>query len=101
MMDSTPVPAFPAVGVMMHPRHADRVDETEIGAEVVPDIAPGMVGAVTVGDGAGPVHALLSVDLLGHQVERFVPADRLIAGNAPVLRIALAIGIEIDPFHRL
>ena len=37
----------------------------------------------------------------GHQVERLVPADALVAGGAAVLRVALAVRVEVHPLHRV
>ncbi len=47
------------------------------------------------------VLALHALDLPGDEVERLVPADAHVAGLAPVLRIALAVGVEVDAAHRV
>ena len=43
----------------------------------------------------------LPLDLVGDHVERLIPADAHVAGLAAVLRIALAVGIEVDALHRM
>ena len=99
MVHGAPVPALPAVGVVVHARHADRVGEAEQRGEVVADVAPGVVRAVAHRDRARAVVALLPLDLVGDDVERLVPRDAHIARLAAVLRIALAVGIEVDALH--
>ena len=101
VMHGAPVPAFPGIRVVMHARHADRIGEAEQRREVVADIAPGMMRAVRERDGAGPVLAFLPLDLGGNEPDRLLPGDAHIAGFAAVLRIALAIGIEVDTLHRI
>ncbi len=75
---------------MVDARHADGVGEAEQRREVVTDIAPGMMRAVREGYGAGPVFALLPLDLVGDDFYRLVPGDAHVAGLAAVLRIALS-----------
>ena len=74
-----PVPAFPAVGIVMDLRVADRVAEAEQRREVVADVAPGMVRAVRHRHHAGPIGALESLDLAGDEVERLLPGDAHVA----------------------
>ena len=100
-MHRAPVPAFPAVGIVVHARHADRVGEAEQRREVVADIAPGVVRAVRGSDAAGTVFALLPFDLVGDELDRLLPGDADITRLAAVLRIALAVGVEVDPLHRI
>ena len=85
----------------MDARHADRIGEAEQRREVVADIAPGVMRAVREGDGARAVFAFLPLDLVGDELDRLVPGDAHVAGLAAVLRIALAVRIEIDPLHRI
>ena len=85
----------------MDARHADRIGEAEQRREVVADIAPGVMRAVREGDGARAVFALLPLDLVGDELDRLVPGDAHIAGLAAVLRIALAVRIEVDALHRI
>ena len=101
MMGCPPIPAFPAIGVVMDFRMANGIHEAEVGGEVISNIAPGMMRTMRRSDGARPVFALHAFDFTGNNVERFIPGDPLITGNAAVLRIAFAIGIEIHPFHRI
>ena len=77
------------------------VEEADAGAQPVAEDAPGVVRAAAVHDRAGPVLALHALDLAGHQVERLVPADALVAGDAAVLRVALAVRVEVHPLHRV
>ena len=46
MVRGAPIPAFPAVGIVMDLGMAHGVHEAEIGGKVIADIAPGVVGAV-------------------------------------------------------
>ncbi len=101
VVHGAPVPALPAVRVGGDPGEADQVGETHQRAQVIADVAPLVVRRHREGDGTRPVDALLPVDLLGDDVQRLVPADAHVAGLAPVLGIALAVGIEIHPLHRM
>ena len=100
-MRRAPVPAFPAVGVVVHLGHADRVLELAKRGEVVADVAPRVVRRVAARDRAVAVHRLLPRDLGRDDIERFVPADALVTGDAAVLRIALAVRVEVDSLHRV
>ena len=100
-MRRAPVPAFPAVGVVVHLRHADRVLELAQRGEVVADVAPRVMRRVAARDRAVAVHRLLPRDLVRDDVERFVPADALVTGDAAVLRVALAVRVEVDSLHRI
>ncbi len=99
MVRGAPVPAFPAVGIVVHLGMADRVHETEIGRQVIADVAPGVVRAVRRGDGARAILRLHALDLVGDDGDRLVPTDALVARDAAVLRIALALRIEVDALH--
>src|SRR5262249_40811090 len=99
MMHRAPVPAFPAVGVVMDLRVADRVAETEQRRKVVAATAHRMVRSMRYRHRARAVGPLQSLDLGGNEVERLIPRNTHIAGLAAVLRLALAGGIEVDPFH--
>ena len=101
VMHGAPVPAFPGIRVVVHARHADRIGEAEQRREVVADIAPGMMRAVRERDGARAMLALLPLDLGGDERDRLFPGDAHIAGLAAVLRIALAVRIEVDALHRV
>ena len=57
------------------------------------------MGAVIDRDGAGPMVAPRTHDLARDDVQRLVPTDPLIAGDATILRITFAIGIEIHAFQ--
>ena len=58
VVHGAPVPAFPAIGIVVHARHADRIGEAVERRQVVADVAPGVMRAVRGGDRAGPVIAL-------------------------------------------
>ena len=96
-----PVPAFPAIGVVVHLGHADGVLELAQRAQVVADVPPGVVRRVTAGDRARAVNRLLPLDLVRDDVERFVPAYALVTGYAAILRVAFAVGIEVHALHRM
>ena len=101
VMRRAPVPAFPAVRVVMHLGHADRVLELAQRAQVVADVAPRVMRRMAARDRAVAMHRLLPRDLVRDDVERFVPADALVTRDAAVLRVALAVRIEVDALHRI
>ena len=100
-MHRAPIPAFPGIGVVVDARHADGVGEAKQRGEVITDIAPGVMRAVREGNRAGTVFALLPLDLVGDDLDRLVPGDAHVARLAAVLRIALALRIEVDALHRV
>ncbi len=97
----TPVPAFPTVWIVVNLGHADRVLEFSQRAQVVTDVAPGVVRRVTAGDRARTMDGLLPLDLVSDDVQSVVPADALVAGHATVFGVALAVGVEVDALHRI
>ena len=101
VVHGAPVPPLPAIRIMADRGPADVVEEPQAGAQPVAQDAPQVMGAAAVEDGAGAVVLLDPLDLARHDVERLVPADPLVAGDAPVLRVPLALRVEIDPLHRV
>ena len=101
MVHGAPVPALPAVGIDDHLGRADRIVEPEQRAEVVAEIAPGMVRGMAGEDRAIAVLRLHPPDFGSDDIERLVPGDALVAGNAAILRIARTVRIEVDPLHRI
>ena len=97
---AAPVPAFPAVRVMVGVGEAHHVHEAEVGAVAVAHVAPHVVGAGAGEDRRGAGLALHAVDLADHDVGGLVPGDRLVAGDAAVLDVALAVGVEVHALHR-
>ena len=85
----------------MHLGHADAFSNFLQRAKVVADVAPGVVRGMAAGDRARAVHRLLTLDLVRDDIERFVPADPLVAGYAAILGIAFAVRIEIHALHRV
>src|ERR1700733_16081839 len=100
-MHRAPIPALPRIWIVMDARHADGVGEPEQRGKIVTDIAPGVMRALREGDRARAVFALLPLDLGGDDPDRLVPGDAHVAGLAAILRIALAVRIEVDPLHRV
>ena len=76
---AAPLPAFPAVGVVLGIGVADEVHEAVVGAEPVPDVAPHVVGARGGEHGCRAHLAFEADDLIGHHVEGLVPSDGLVA----------------------
>src|SRR5450755_4324279 len=64
-------------------------------------MAPCMMRAVRDGHGARAMIVLHAFDLAGDQVERLRPRDADIFRLATVLRIALAVRVEVDALHRV
>ncbi len=99
VMDGAPIPAFPAIRVMMQMGHADRITEPVERAEVITDIAPGVMRAMRVGYRARAMDALLALNFGRDDINRLIPGNPFIARNTAILGVAFAIGIEIHPFH--
>ena len=78
---------------------AHRVAKAVERGQVIADIAPGVVGAMGDRHDAGTMQAFGPLDFGRHQFQRLFPGDAHIAGLAAILRVALAIGIEIDALH--
>ena len=97
---AAPVPAFPAVRVMVGVGEAHHVHEAEVGAVAIAHVAPHVVGAGAGEDRRGAGLALHAVDLADHDVGGLVPGDGLVAGDAAVLDVALAVRVEVDALHR-
>ena len=95
-----PVPALPAVRVVLAVGEAHEVHEAVVGAVAVADVAPQVVRALGGHDRAGADLAVTALDLVGDDVEGFVPADGLVAGHAAVLDVARALGVEVDALER-
>ena len=103
-----PVPAFPAVGVVLAVGHPHEVHETVVRAEAVPDVAPHVVRAGGGEHPRGPQFPLTALDLRGHQIEGLVPAYWLVVRYPPVPTVAPAgpgrtcgaVRVEVDPLER-
>ena len=96
-----PVPAFPAVGVVQDVGEPDEVEEPGPGRGPVPEVAPVVVRGGSGRDRLRPVVGADALHLAGDEVQRLVPADPLVAGLAPVLRVPLPVGVEVHPLHRV
>ena len=103
-----PVPAFPAVGVVLAVGEAHQVHEAEVGAVAVADVAPHVVRTGGAEDGARAAFPLDPLDLGRHDVEGLVPGDGLVARGAPVPGVTAAGsrgaegagGVEVDALER-
>ena len=92
-----PVPALPTVRVDHHLGVTDCIHKAKIGTQVITHVAPGMVGTVATQDCTLAMFAADALYLSSDDVERLVPADRLVARFAPVGAITLSGWIEIYP----
>ncbi len=97
---AAPLPALPAVRVVLGIGEADEVHEAVVGAEAVAHVAPEMVGAGGRHHRRRPVLALDAQHLGGDHVERLVPADGFVGGLAAILDVALAVRVEVDALER-
>ncbi len=97
---ATPLPAFPAVGVVLDVGHAPQVDEAVVGAEAVTDVAPHVVRGGRGHDGRRTHLSLEADHLLADDVQGFVPAYGFVAGLSPLVDVTVALGIEIHPLER-
>ena len=96
-----PIPTFPTVRVVHHLGGADGVEKLVGSTEVITNISPGMVRTMVAHDRALTEITLYALDFRSDDIERLVPTDPDIAGNAAILAIALAVGIEVDALHRI
>ncbi len=97
---AAPVPAFPAIGVVLPIREADQVHEAEIRAVAIAHVAPQMVGPRSGEDRRGadlPFHA---DHLVADDVQGFVPRDGLVSRDTPVLDVTVALWVEIHTLER-
>jgi hypothetical protein len=97
---ATPLPAFPAVRVVLAVGEPDEVHEAVVGAEAVADVSPEVVGAGGGHHRRRPELALDADHLGGDHAERLVPADGLVAGLAALVGVAVSFGVEVDPLER-
>ena len=81
----------------MDVRHTNGVHKTIIGAQIISNIAPGVVRAVAVGNGTRAVLTFYTFDLTGDDIQRFIPANSFISRDTAVLEIALSLRIKINP----
>ena len=99
---AAPPPAFPAVRLAHLQREAAPLAE-QLAAGAVAGLHD-LVLAVLVAlveQGGRAVLLLDAVHLAGDDVERLVPGDALELAHAAVLRVALAVGVEVDAHHRV
>ncbi len=96
---AAPLPALPAVRVVLAVGVTDQVHEAVVGAEAVADVAPQVVRAGGREHARRTDLALDAHDLGGHDVEGLVPADGLVAGLAALVRVARPVGVEVDPLE--
>ena len=99
---AAPPPAFPAVGLAHLQREtAPLAEQLAAGAVAgLHDLVLAVLVAL-VEQGGGAVLLLDAVHLAGDDVERLLPGDALELAHAAVLRVALAVGVEVDAHHRV
>ncbi len=97
---AAPVPAFPAVGVVLPVGEAHQVHEAVVGAGAVPVDPPQVVRARRREHRRRPPLPLEADHLAGDDVQGLVPADGLVAGHPAVLGVPLAVGVEVHPLER-
>ena len=99
VMRRAPVPAFPAIRVMRHRSAADHIEEPVARALPIAQYAPGVMRSAAVQDRPRPMLALHALNLRDDDVQRLIPADALVARDAPVLRIAFPVRVKVHPLH--
>ena len=101
-MLAAPPPAFPAVGLAdLEGEAAPLAQQLAAGAVAgLHDLVLAVLVAL-VEQGGRAVLLLDAVHLAGDDVERLVPGDALELAHAAVLRVALAVGVEVDAHHRV
>ena len=95
-----PVPAFPAVRVVVHAREAEQIAEAQRARGNSRHCPTGDANHADR-DRSGPMDLALALDLVGDDVERLIPADADVAGHAPVLGVARPVRVEVDALHRV
>ena len=97
-----PPPAFPAVGLAdLEGEAAPLAQQLAAGAVAgLHDLVLAVLVAL-VEQGGRAVLLLDAVHLAGDDVQRLVPGDALVLAHAAVLRVALAVGVEVDAHHRV
>ena len=101
MVLAAPCPAFPAVRVMHTHRCADNVEETLCTGKIISDISPVMVGTGRCEDRTRSVVLTDTDHFFCYNIESFVPADPLIAGNTTVFIMAVSVRIKVYSLHRV
>ena len=96
-----PVPALPAVRVVEDGGGLEAVHEAHERAHLVADDAPVVVRRGHAADGRVAVLLAHARDLARDDVQRLVPGDALVGRLAAVLRVALAVRVEVDALHRV
>jgi hypothetical protein len=96
---ATPVPAFPAVRVVVCVGDPHHVHEAEVRAVPVAHVAPHVVRTGRSQDGGWPCLVLDAIDLGDQHVDGLIPGDPLVSGFAAVLDVALTVGVEVHPLH--
>ena len=96
-----PVPAFPAIGISDLQGEAAEIFEEHAGVSMRG--VDGLALAMTVPlheDGVRPVLLVDATDLRGDESGSFVPGDAHELALATILRVAFAVRVPVDPFHR-
>ena len=97
-----PPPAFPAVGLAdLEGEAAPLAEELAAGAVAGLDDLVLAVLVALVEQGGRAVLLLDAGHLADDDVERLVPGDALVLALAAVLRVALAVGVEVHALHRV
>ena len=68
VMNCPPVPAFPAIGIMVHSCHSYGINKTKICTQIIANISPRMVGSMGICYSSWPVNSFCSFYLVCHQV---------------------------------
>ncbi len=99
LVHAAPVPTLPTVGVVIGIGAAHQVQEPEVGAVAVADVAPQVVRRASAHHRPGTELLLDPLDLVGDDLGRLVPTDPLVARDPPVLAVAVAVRIKVHPLH--
>ena len=97
-----PVPTLPGVRLASLQREAsEQVHQMRVAAvATVHDFRLAVAVALTEHSGVA-VRVYDAADLVGADLGGIVPADALVAADAAVLRIALAVGVPVDALQRI
>ena len=97
---ASPPPAFPAVGLTVLLREAaPQAEQLAAGAMAgLHDLVLSVLVAL-VENSRGTVLLLDAIHLADDDVKRLVPGDALKLADAAVLRVAVAVGVEVDTHH--
>jgi hypothetical protein len=100
-MHTPPVPALPAIRIVIRIGKANQIQKSEQSAVTVTHMAPEVVRARCRHYCSWTILTFNALDLIGNDIRCFFPTDALILRFTSPSAVPFSIGIEIDPFERI